>query len=115
MLRERLKPYIMEQMDKAHTVGTPPMRPLFYDFSNDSMVWEIEDQFMLGPDIMVCPITELNQREREVSFPSGETWIDPYTFREYLGGGTFTVDAPIERIPVFIRKNGKLDARVFKQ
>ena len=113
-LRERLKPYIMEQMDKAHTVGTPPMRPLFYDYSEDKKCWDIDDQYMFGDDIMVCPVMSLGQRERAVYFPKGQAWCDPYTGKEYVGGKTETVDAPIERIPVFIRKDGSLKAEIFR-
>ena len=113
-LRERLKPYIMEQMDKAHTVGTPPMRPLFYDYSEDKKCWDIDDQYMFGDDIMVCPVMDLGQRERAVYFPKGQVWCDPYTGKEYAGGKTETVDAPIERIPVFIRKDGNLKAEIFR-
>ena len=113
-LRERLKPYIMEQMDKAHKVGTPPMRPLFYDYSDDCKCWDIDDQYMFGDDILVCPVMELGQREREVYFPKGQVWIDPYTDEEYKGGTSCTIDSPIERIPVFVRKNGSLGTSVFK-
>ena len=114
-LRERLKPYISLQMDKAHTKGTPPMRPLFFDYSADSVCWDIDDEYMFGDDILVCPIMELGQRERDVYFPLGEVWVDPYTNKEYVGGTTERVDAPLERIPVFLRKNGTLSAEIFKQ
>lgn len=113
-LRERLKPYIAKQMDVASQSGTPPMRPLFYDFPNDKKCWEVDDQYMFGDDILVCPIMELGQRERAVYFPKGEIWLDPYTLAEYEGGAECTVDAPIERIPVFVRKNGGLDISIFK-
>ena len=114
-LRERLKPYIMKQMDIAHNQGTPPMRPLFYDFPGDAKCWEVEDEYMFGDDILVCPVTELGQRQREVYFPEGEIWIDPYTFKEYTGGGSFIVDAPLERIPVFVRQDSDFDLKVFKK
>ena len=114
-LRERLKPYIMEQMDIAHNEGTPPMRPLFYDYSEDKKCWDIDDEYMFGADILVCPVMELGQRQREVYFPKGEIWIDPYTCKEYDGGTAQTVDAPLERIPVFLRKNGQLKSDVFEK
>lgn len=114
-LREKLKPYIMEQMDIAHNEGTPPMRPLFYDYPADKATWNVEDEFMFGADLLVCPITQLGAREREVYFPEGEIWVDPYTFREYIGGVSQTVDAPVERIPVFVRKDKGFDMRVFKK
>ncbi len=113
-LRERLKPYIMEQMDKAHECGTPPMRPLFYDYPSDKNAWDIDDEYMFGPDLLVCPIMDLGQREREVYFPEGDMWIDPYTFKEYTGGVSFKVEAPIERIPVFVRQSSNFDVGVFK-
>lgn len=113
-LRERLKPYIKEQMDIAHKKGTPPMRPLLYDFPNDKNAWDIDDEYMFGADLLVCPVMELGQREREVYFPSGSDWVDPYTFKEYTGGITFTVSAPLERIPVFVKKDSGFDVKVFK-
>ncbi len=112
-LRERLKPYISEQMDVASSNGTPPMRPLFYDYSDDEKCWDVDDEYMFGDDILVCPIMDLGQREREVYFPAGQVWIDPYTHKEYSGGTTQSVDAPIERIPVFVRKGGELSISVF--
>ena len=112
-LRERLKPYIMEQMDIAHSLGTPPMRPLFYDYPKDTLAWDVDDQYMFGSDILVCPIMELGKRQREVYFPQGEIWVDPYTNKEYEGGTRVSVDAPLERIPVFVRKGGTLSTDIF--
>ena len=115
MLRERLKPYLTAVMNKAHEKGTPPMRPLFYDFPSDKRCWDVEDEYMFGDDLLICPITELGKRQREVYFPEGEIWVDPYTFKEYTGGVTFTVDAPLERIPVFVRQASGFDIKVFKK
>ncbi len=112
-LRERLKPYISAQRDKAHESGTPPMRPLFYDFSNDEKCWDVDDEYMFGDDILVCPVMSLGQRERTVYFPKGEVWLDPYTGQEYEGGTSKTVDAPLERIPVFVRRGTELSPEVF--
>lgn len=112
-LRERLKPYIMEQMDKVHEIGTPPMRPLFYDYSKDKKCWDVDDQYMFGDDLLVCPVMELGMREREVYFPLGERWLDPYTGKEYDGGTKITAEAPLERIPVFVRAGGALRTDIF--
>ena len=114
-LREKLKPYLVKIMDEAHEKGTPPMRPLFYDFSDDTCAWEVDDQYMFGSDLLVCPVMDLGQRQREVYFPRGEMWIDPYTQREYMGGTTQIVDAPIERIPVFVRCGSDFNIGVFKK
>ena len=66
-MRERLRPYIMAQMRAAHATGAPPMRPLFFDFPADEEGTTVEDQFMLGPDLLVAPVLEEGAREREVS------------------------------------------------
>jgi alpha-D-xyloside xylohydrolase len=50
---ERLKPYIKNFIKDAHEKGTPPMHPLFYDFPEDSKAWNMEDQFLLGEDILI--------------------------------------------------------------
>ncbi len=114
-LRERMKPYIKEQMEIAHKEGHPPMRPLFYDFDADSRAWEIEDEFMFGKSLLVCPIYELGKREREVYLPLGAEWTDAYTGAKYTGGTTIIANAPIERIPIFIKEGTGFDAEIFKK
>ena len=103
MLRERLRPYIMEQMSLAAARGIPPMRPLFFDFDADPNVAEVEDQFLFGPDILVAPITEYKARDRSVYLPAGSDWTDALTGKTTKGGTTVTADAPVEHIPVFLR------------
>jgi alpha-D-xyloside xylohydrolase len=103
-MRERLKPYIKKLMEAAHEKGTPPMRPLFYDFPDDPAAWEVEDQYMFGPDILVAPILGMGQRERRVYLPAGTDWMNALT-REISGGGaTIECPAPLEIIPLFVRK-----------
>ena len=63
LLRERLRPYIMEQMKLASAKGLPPMRPVFFDFSSDPKTADIEDQFLFGPDILVAPVTKYEVRQ----------------------------------------------------
>jgi alpha-D-xyloside xylohydrolase len=55
-LRERLRPYVMQQMQLASARGVPPMRPLFFDFAEDAQTATVEDQFLFGPDLLVAPI-----------------------------------------------------------
>jgi alpha-D-xyloside xylohydrolase len=101
-LRERIRPYVDEQMRLAHKTGLPPMRPLFVDFPDDTPSWKVDDQFMFGPDLLAAPVVTLGVRERHVYLPPG-TWGDPWTGTEVEGGTTFRVDAPLDRIPVFVR------------
>ena len=80
------------------------MRPLFYDFPEDAKAWEVEDQYMFGPDVMVAPVLYANQRERQVYLPAG-TWKQLFTKEVYEGGKICEVAAPLAYIPVFVRNN----------
>ena len=106
-IREALKPYIKELMKEAHEKGTPIMRPLFYDLPNDKTAWNIENTVMFGPDILVAPIINYKEREREVYLPTGENWIDANTGKQYSGGNYYTIDADIDSIPVFYKLNNE--------
>ncbi len=104
-VRERLRPYITGLMKEAHVKGTPPMRPLFYDFHEDEHAWEVDDQYMFGPDILVAPILKEGERSRPVYLPKGADWSNPYSGQSFEGGQQITVDAPLKQIPLFL-KNG---------
>jgi alpha-D-xyloside xylohydrolase len=99
-LRERLRPYIMEQMQVAHQTGIPVMRPLFFDFQGD-------EQFMFGPDILVAPVLFQGAVDRDVYLPAGIHWTDAWTGESYTGGQWLKAAAPLERIPVFLRGDRK--------
>ncbi len=113
-IRERLKPYIKELMQAAHDRGTPPMRPLFYDFPEDGETWNVEDQYMFGPDILVAPILEHRQRSREVYLPRETQWTDANTGRVFEGGQWIKCDAPLDTLPVFVREAAGIDLDTFK-
>lgn len=102
-IREAMMPYITTLMEEAHKKGTPVMRPMFYDFPDDKLCWENESQYMFGPNILVAPIMEKGQTEREVYLPSGSNWTNAWTKEKIEGGKTILVDAPIDQIPLFLR------------
>ncbi len=106
-LRERLRPYIMEQMQVAHQTGSPVMRPLFFDFQGDETCYRIEDQFMFGPDILVAPVLFQGAVGRDVYLPAGTHWTDAWTGETFDGGEWLKASAPLERIPVFLRGDQK--------
>jgi alpha-D-xyloside xylohydrolase len=106
-VREQLKPYLMAQNRIAHKKGLPPMRPLFFDFPKDEQAYQIEDQFMLGPDLLVAPILEEGKDQREAYLPIGVDWIDAWSGAISSGGQLIVADAPIEVIPVFWRSGSQ--------
>lgn len=102
-VRNKIKPYLRELMKQSSEEGSPIIRPLFYNFPKDEKVWGIQDQFMLGEDILVAPITAYEQRKRNVYLPAGVRWIEIGSGLEFEGGQIIEADAPIERIPVYVR------------
>lgn len=111
-LREKLRPYIREVMKAAHEKGTPVMRTLFYEFPEDKYCWKEKDEYFFGPDILVKPITDDGIRETSVYLPNGSEWKNAWTGEEYTGGEKIKVQAPLEKIPLFIRKGSSV-AEIF--
>ena len=108
-LRERLIPYIMKQMELATVDGTPVMRPLLYDFSQDQQVYEIGDEYLFGPDLLVAPVVEKGVAARQVYLPEGAEWTDAYTGRKYDGGQWILATAELDMIPVYYRDGADLN------
>ena len=101
-LRYFLMPYIYSLAAKVHFDDYTMMRGLAMDYPTDPRVFDIGDQWMFGPALMVCPVSEYKARSREVFFPQGG-WYDFYSNKYIQGGQALTVDAPYERSPVFVR------------
>ena len=107
-LRERLRPYIRKQMELTHEKGIPVMRPLFFDFKDDKAAWDVDDQYMFGPDLMVAPVLEAGAASRKVYLPAGASWTDAWTGKTFQGGAVIDADAPIDIIPLFLKDGAKL-------
>lgn len=110
-LRERLRPYILEQMHLAHEKGIPPMRPLFFDFLRDETCASIDDQFLFGPDLLVAPVLTEGACTREVYLPAGTTWTDAWSRQTFEGGQHIVAEAPLDRIPLYLRADAQLPIR----
>ena len=102
-LRYRLLPYIYSAFMVSAETGHPIQAPLVFSDQWDANSRDIDDQYMFGSNIMVAPIIEPGQTSRSVYLPAGE-WFDFHTNEHYVSNGQYIVaDAPIERIPVFVR------------
>ena len=111
-VREELKPYIMKQMKLASEDGTPVMRPLFYDFCGDKNVYDIGDEYMFGPDLLVAPVVGPGARKRMVYLPEGCRWKDAGTGMVYDGGTRIEADAPLDTIPLFLKEDARLSLQM---
>src|SRR6266540_4785045 len=105
-LRYRLMPYIYSLAWKITSAGYTMMRPLVFDFQNDTMVYGIKDQFMFGPALLVSPVTAMGATSRSVYLPAG-TWYDFWTgsttAAATTAGAAMTVTAPLSQIPLHVR------------
>ena len=107
----RLLPYIKELASNVTSTGVPTMRPLAYEFPLDSGAADVNDQYMLGPLLLVAPVVVQNATKREVYFPCEGGKAGATKWRSYwddkvvidCGGGMKSVDAPLETIPVYER------------
>jgi len=105
-LREVLRPYTMAQMELASTSGVPVMRPVWWDFPNDPVAAIIQNQFMYGPDFLVCPVVVENATSQIVYLPAGASWSNYYTNQFYNGNQTINEQTPIQFFPLYIKTEG---------
>ena len=103
-MREEMRDYTRELMREAHETGAPVMRTLFYEFPEDPVCWEAEDEYMYGSRYLVAPILEAGAKSRKVYLPAGCCWKLQETEEIYEGGSWVDVLAAIDTMPVFIRR-----------
>ena len=102
-LRYRLLPYVYSLAANITNKQYTPMRLLAFDFPNDNKVLDIKDQFMYGKAFLVNPVTDSGATSRNVYLPGKAKWIDFWTGETLNGGQTIHADAPIEKIPLYVR------------
>ena len=105
-LRYHLMPYLYSMAGWVSNHDYTMMRALVMDFNGDGQVYDIKDQWMFGPSLMACPVGYYKARSREVYFPKQCGWYDLYTGKHHEGGQKQNVDAPYDRIPVFVPEGG---------
>lgn len=106
-LRERLVPYVAEQARRSIDTGAPLMRGLFVDHAHDENVWAHADEFQLGDDLLVHPVTQEGATSWSTYLPAGD-WVDAWTGQPATGerrgpGQVVTRPVPRDVIPVYVR------------
>jgi len=102
-LRYRLMPYIYSLAWKVTNEDYTIQRPLVMDWRKDQRTWNIGDQFMFGPAILVNPVLKQYAKHRTVYLPAETAWYDFWTGSLIQGGQEIEADAPLERLPLFVR------------
>lgn len=108
-LRYRLIPYLYSEYVKAAVNFEMYFRPLAFDFPEDAMAANIEDQLMLGDGLMVTPIYTQNAKGRYVYLPEKMLYVK---FKEngkkeckVIEAGHHYIEVALHEVPLFIRKN----------
>jgi alpha-D-xyloside xylohydrolase len=101
-LRYRLLPYIYSVSWQVTSDGGTMMRPLMMDFAGDPQALDIGDQYLFGPALMVCPVTQPGATNRSIYLPGQNAWYDFWTGKREAGGQRADAAAPIETIPLFV-------------
>ena len=102
-LRYRLMPYIYSQAGDMHHKHGTLLRGLVMDFPHDKAAWDVGDQFMFGPALLVNPVYEFKATSRKLYLPAGTDWYDFYTGKKFNGGQHIVADAPLSRMPIFAK------------
>ena len=101
-VRISMRHYIRDLYREAHENGSPLIRTMFYEFPEDPVCWDLQDQYMFGSRYLVAPVMHLNEYEREVYLPAGQ-WKNVNNGEVLKGGKKIRAKAPIDEIPVFER------------
>jgi alpha-D-xyloside xylohydrolase len=102
-LRYRLMPYIYSLAWKVTDEDYTIQRPLVMDWRTDPKTWNIGDQFMFGPAILVNPVLKQDATHRTVYLPDAPAWYDFWSGASLKGGEEVEAQAPLERIPLYVR------------
>lgn len=106
--RMRLLPYLSSLMGSAWADDGTPLRALAFDFPEDRTALRLTDEFLLGPWLLVCPVTEPGAESRQVWLPSGADWFDVHSGKVHPGGRWIQARTPLDRIPLYVRQGALL-------
>ncbi|MCQ2742062.1 MAG: DUF5110 domain-containing protein [Bacilli bacterium] len=103
-IRYELLPYLYNCVEEMSSKGIPMVRPLFYNYPLDEKSKCVNDQYMVGDDIMVAPIVDQGATVRSVYFPKGN-WYDYETGEKYKGGRYYAIPMPLGKTGIYVRGN----------
>lgn len=101
-LRYKLMPYLYTVLAEAHSTGIPWIRPLILEYQDDYNVLNIDDEFLVGENLLVAPVVSAAVTARDVYLPAGE-WYEYATGKKHAGQKWVSVQAPLETVPMFIK------------
>ncbi|MEG2087744.1 MAG: glycoside hydrolase family 31 protein, partial [Angelakisella sp.] len=104
-LRMNLLPYLYCEAIYCAQTARPMMAHLLYDYPRDARVWQLEDEYLLGRNILVAPMITKDATRRQVYLPKGG-WYDLWNGCPLDGGREICAVCGLEQIPIYLREGG---------
>ncbi|MDF0604959.1 glycoside hydrolase family 31 protein [Neisseriaceae bacterium TC5R-5] len=105
-LRYRYLPYLYQQLWRAHQDYQPIIRPTFLDFPDDARCYQENDDFLIGPDLLLAPVVAPGQSRRSVYLPQGSGWYEVNSGQYYDGGERISLAAPLNGQALLLARAG---------
>lgn len=108
-VRYRLIPYLYSEYMKAALSDDLYFKPLAFEYPQDAQASQVEDQLMLGNEIMIAPVYTQNAKGRYVYLPEEMLFVkfmpDGSVFQSELSAGHHYVEIALNEVPLFIRRD----------
>jgi alpha-D-xyloside xylohydrolase len=114
-LRYRLMPYTLTLAGDIYHRDGSIMRGLVMDFPSDLKARDVNDEYLYGSAFLVAPVTSFKARSRSVYLPAGATWYDFESGKAHAGGQSIKADAPLSRMPLFVKAGSIVPTTVVQQ
>ena len=102
-LRYRLMPYIYSLAGLVNAWDRQMLEPLYFQFNADEVARNCDSQFMLGKELLICPVTKQGVDTWKCYLPAGADWYDFKTKERYVGGQWINKKIDLDSIPVFVK------------
>jgi alpha-glucosidase len=114
--RYKMLPYLYNEFYNSSMTGLPVMRAMFLNFQDDDECYSdaAQFQFMIGENLLVAPVVNETSSTKKLYLPEGK-WIELFNHNIYNGKQWITVDAPIDKIPVFLKVGGFIPMQEVQQ
>ena len=106
-LRYQMIPYIYTAAYEQSISGKPIMKALVLAYQNDYNTYSVEDEYLFGNDLLICPVTTKDAKTRVVYLPQG-TWYDYFTGEKYEGEKHYNIVTPLDKLPIFVKEGAIL-------
>jgi len=98
MGRYSLLPFWYTLFYEASVTGAPTMRPLWFEYPQDAETFDMDDQWLVGSDILVKPVTAPGVSSTDIYLPGNSPWYDVDTFEPFIGPKLVSIATPLDKI-----------------